>query len=247
MKLSDMIAKQKQQEAKAEDAKPAEQANTPTVQGTEQKTGSIFKKPLAVPTVIAKPATPAVPNRSIFQIAARKRADTSGTSEAAELGSAKVENEKPNPFRFAKPSIKQAQGEKVALEDIVSGDSPDLDALGNYELEAAKQFSHDEQPEGYTQEEVEHVRNAFKLLEANMDNKEALASCVRTVVSTLQANPNTREILRPEDLGLMVRGLRQSAGILASKKQARATKKNVNEDRVGSFMQGFKDLGISLK
>jgi hypothetical protein len=60
---------------------------------------------------------------------------------------------------------------------------------------------------------------------------------VTATLQYLEKNPETRKSLKPEDIGIMVRGLQESTHVTIEKKQKRAAKK-VSQD----FGQGLDDL-----
>ena len=151
------------------------------------------------------------------------------------------------PFAFAAKKETPPVSPTVSKPAVVPEEIPtDRDELAAFEIGGAEEFSHPEQPDGFSEEQIDKIRGLFDMLGDNLNNKEAVANCVRSVISALQDNPNMRAILRPEDLGLMVRGLRTAYGVLAAKKQTAKAKRSVNEEEVNAFLAGFRDLGIKF-
>lgn len=239
MGLKEVLAAKKA--ARVYEVKPAEPAESeiktePAAEPATGGTHSLFRKSAAVATA----AEPATQPKSLF---ANKNIN-------AEPPAAAAEKPKTNPFRFASPSVKQEMGLPVKAEELVggpSGETINLEALENFNFEAGDDFDHPGQPTEYTEEEAERVRSLFQMLAENIDQREAVAEVVYTITSRLQSNPNFKEILRPEDFGLMVRGMRTAYGVLAAKKSETKSKRAPNSENVNDFLMGLKDIGFGKR
>ena len=78
--------------------------------------------------------------------------------------------------------------------------------------------------EKYTQEEMEQLKGALEMLRDNITDRNTVGQVIRTVMLSLKENPELKEIVKPEDIGLMVQGLRNAAGAQIAKKVERKGK-----------------------
>lgn len=255
--FKDLIAKQISREANAP-ATPTQSPAPVPVAEPERNSGTEMNGH-APAAPVEKPSTP----KPLFATAAPKPNPFAATQTVAKTPStpSKVETVAPNTktlFGAAKttggipaanPFAKSAASSVAPIAPVAPKPAeinPDKDELAAFEIGGAEEFSHPEQPGEFSKEQVEKIKSLFQMLEDNLNNKDAVANCVRTVISSLQANPNMRSILRPEDLGLMVRGLRTAYGVLSAKKQERKSKRSVDEKEVNEILMGLRDMGLKF-
>ncbi len=111
---------------------------------------------------------------------------------------------------------------------------------------SADEFNAEEQPEQFSEKEIEDFKNALEVLSNNIDNKEVVGQATASLLQLIQNNENVRQMLQPEDIRLMVRGLRESYGTAIVKKETKQTKKVVSEKNVDGLMKDMSDLDFSI-
>ena len=107
---------------------------------------------------------------------------------------------------------------------------------------SAEAFNDPSQPEKIDKPGMEAIREALNILEANITDKDLVAQSVRNVMLSLSTDPNLKDLLAPEDIGIMVRGLRESYGVAIVKKDGRRKKRDdakVTQNEVDDLMKGF--------
>lgn len=93
-------------------------------------------------------------------------------------------------------------------------------------------------------DDVESVRDSIDILISSMDQPDMVKAAIINVMQQLKGNPALQEILQPEDLGLMVRGLRTCYGVTIAKKGERKTKKVATNQRVEEVVAQLGDFQI---
>lgn len=158
--------------------------------------------------------------------------------------------EKTKAFQFKLPT-KEEQLNDVAVETSVEQPAKPTQATQEVAAESVEgkgatnlsQYQHPDQPETATEEITATFKaNLLLLQEAFGKDKEAVAYNVRNCMEYLQNHPELKEILRPDDVQQMVRGLRTSySGISTAKrnKQSKAKKSNVAVDEVVDLLGEF--------
>lgn len=111
------------------------------------------------------------------------------------------------------------------------------------EAELAREFHYEHQGAEFSQQDADEFRASLEILKNNLDNPSVVGSAIRHVMTTLQEHPGFATILLPEDVGMMVRGLRQSYQTAVVIKQTKAKKtvvKNESVDAALDMMAGMK-------
>lgn len=112
---------------------------------------------------------------------------------------------------------------------------------------ALDKYQHADQPENAEPDATQMFKENLALLEASFgSDKEAVAANVRNCMVYLQDHPELRDILQPEDVQKMVRGLRTSYSGIASSKRNKTKKKvqtSKEVDEMVDLLSGF-DLKI---
>lgn len=109
-----------------------------------------------------------------------------------------------------------------------------------------KEFQFPHQPEAYTPEQVGQIKGALELLANSMNNREMVGQSVYHLLHQIKQNPKLSAILAPEDLGLMVRGLRQSYGVVVQKKTENRSKRQAKVEDVDKLVDDLSSMGISF-
>jgi hypothetical protein len=106
--------------------------------------------------------------------------------------------------------LPQSEPSQPLITEGVSASSEETDGSAPVIMhdEAATQFLH----------MVKGIPDLFQ-------DPDALASSIRGVLFDLQASPHFEELLEPQDIGLMIRGMREALGIAAIRKADNKAKK----------------------
>jgi hypothetical protein len=116
---------------------------------------------------------------------------------------------------------------------------------------SAEEFVHSSQPTEISDAAQEQLRQALGTLVQSFENKELVGSAVTYVMQTISANPHLKDNIQPDDIGLMVRGLRMAYGTVIVKKQQGQEKKRVKQESLNEIDElmsgsGFMDMEIKL-
>lgn len=90
---------------------------------------------------------------------------------------------------------------------------------------SAEEFTHESQPVEYTQEQMDNLQLALVNLQNSFGGKkEQIGDAIRMVGVQLAEHPALCGIMRPEDWGLFVSGLREGYGVAIAKRGERRGK-----------------------
>lgn len=123
--------------------------------------------------------------------------------------------------------------------------SPSTEELARTNITAAE-FNHPSQKAAIPSKDVESFKESIAVLHGSFENKELISAAIANVLGSLKANPNLREILAYEDVGMMVRALRESYGVAVNTKAAKATKTKKASAEQSEIMEMLSDLEIDL-
>lgn len=92
---------------------------------------------------------------------------------------------------------------------------------------SAKQFQHEKQPDKFTDEAAKQLHDAFQMIRDALLAEEPgmIGQAIPYIYQTLRENPHLKDILLPEDVGLMVRAIRTQYGNVVTQKQEKKTKR----------------------
>lgn len=108
------------------------------------------------------------------------------------------------------------------------------------------QFNHPTMLEQFTPEAVDSFRDSIQMLRDSFEHPELVANATRNILITLRENPNFIDILLPEDYGLMVRGLRESYGQVATSKTVNKEKRASAKSSIAAVADFLGDIEIDL-
>jgi len=111
---------------------------------------------------------------------------------------------------------------------------------------SADEFNSPDQPNAFPEIDVISFKEALEILANNIDNKEIVGQATSNILQLIQNNENVKAMLQPEDINLMVKGLRESYGTAIVKKSARKEKTVVNEQNVNKLMKDMSDLDFTV-
>lgn len=152
------------------------------------------------------------------------------------------------------PKKENIQAAAVLIKDAVAemfpeGTSTDIDAPpepGATTGMSVEDFTHPEQPEKYSEKQVETFKKALQFMRDSLEHPETVIQMMKQILKMIEDEGNLVEFLMPEDGGIMTRTLRKSYGIEIAKKDARSTKKAANQKQVNEVLDllGDVDLGV---
>ena len=90
---------------------------------------------------------------------------------------------------------------------------------------SAEEFTHESQPEAYSDKHVRALKDALENLAGAFQFPEQIPDAIRLVGNQIREHPALCKIMAPEDWGLMVRGMRESYAVVIQKKDDRRGKK----------------------
>lgn len=96
--------------------------------------------------------------------------------------------------------------------------------------------------EKYSKEEVESLQGALNLLVENIKDPKMVGQSIKNVMYSLAENPELKTIMKPENIGWMVRGLRESYGMHLAKRSDVVTAKVAKQGKQRAMDDAFADL-----
>ena len=166
-----------------------------------------------------------------------------GSNSAAPSPNAKVSNP------FARRPTAESAGPATAPSTppasvAAKEDSPASEVAAEVPKQVdAEEFVHESQPASYPPEALDNLQIALAQLEASFGTrKEAVADAIRLVGAQIQEHPALCKIMKPEEWGIFVTGLRESYGTAIVKKSERrekSSKKQADVDEAVSVLAGI--------
>ena len=107
-----------------------------------------------------------------------------------------------------------------------------------------------EQIQEQTQEESEdilkgNIKTSLESIINNMQNKDLVSKDFRYILSTLQKHPTLKQILLPEDVGVMVKAIQVCHSSQIKKAQATSSKKRAQDQTVNEISDMLSGMGIT--
>lgn len=136
----------------------------------------------------------------------------------------------------AAPAVGEAAGAAVSSFDLQQ-DVTDILKTGITNVKQADL-------EGF-RKTLEIIREAYKK-ELPGQDISLITSAMKNILGEVRQHEEFMKLLLPQDIGMLVRILRESYGVVLNVKVTREKKKNINkkdEDEFRSLMDGFGDLG----
>lgn len=110
----------------------------------------------------------------------------------------------------------------------------------------AEQFTHPEQPEKFSEEQVQAFKDAISFMHSSLPHKEESPQAMRIVLHMLEEEPLLNDLLLPEDCGAMVRVLKTSFGVEIAKKQTRSAKQQKSTETQNELEDMLNSLGADF-
>lgn len=107
-------------------------------------------------------------------------------------------------------------------------------------------INHDSQPEKFNEKTVAQFKAAVKTVHEHVDDKGLIGDAIKNVLSMLEEHDFLKKIVQPQDIGMMVRGLRENYGVVIQKKQTRTTKRRAGAEEVEKIMADLSDIEIEI-
>jgi len=132
----------------------------------------------------------------------------------------------------ASNAVKQLTNEQIAEQ------------LQTTEIQAIS--SKKDQIQEETDEEIlkGNIKTSLASIVANFSDKELVSKDVRYVLGILQSYPVLKEILQPQDIGIMVKGLQQCYGSQVKRAESTASKTRKKASDVADVSSILDGLGI---
>lgn len=166
--------------------------------------------------------------------------------------------ERTSGFKFAVKSTGSADAKAGTQAATTARELPSVEAEpdvaeATQESQAADGFSvaitdeskyiHPTQPDAASSDATIEFKNRLQqLIDSFGEDKEQVGENVRNCMKYLQANPDLRDLLQPEDVQMMVRGMRTTYANVAQTKRGKKTaaaKTNAAVDEVMDLLSNF--------
>ena len=244
-KLADLLAKSKSKKVEADAAaKPVEGRNVPDVEQVTPKSNSLanatnkvneagkdHKIIVSEPEPATKPDLKPDGRPAQSQPKANPFAKLSANRSNA-LANLKKANTAP---KVAKPDLSKYEEPEPTMEIKAP---PSVEEIASQQIDLSdSEFNNSTQPDGYTEEEATDFRNLFDYLAQHITDPMVVGNATKEIISKLRNNLFLREILREEDIGMMVRGLREAYGVEINKKTAKRAKNTKAEEDAAMMME----------
>lgn len=113
-------------------------------------------------------------------------------------------------------------------------------------VDVAKTFLHETQPDQFTAEQMETIKQSLQMLLECIEDREMVSQALTSIMNNLQQTPELAKILKPEGIGLMVRALRQSFGVQVAKKSERAQKREAAQKDVNETLEILRKMNFGM-
>lgn len=183
--------------------------------------------------------------------------DTEGTKEIIPGGIKSIEPVKGIKLNFLGNKVEQNPQQNASADPLVAvgttgpgepedevlpaSSSGDTVLSGGAEL---KEFNHSQMTEIMMPVDEETFRAAIGILHGVFDNPEIVMNATKNILRSLRDNPQFNNFLVPDDIGMMVRALRNSYGLIASSKTVSKEKRKTKQDSIDAVAD---EIGALLK
>lgn len=144
------------------------------------------------------------------------------------------------------PPLQEPKKETTSLEEQTEAaieDKTEVVASTFSEEDLAAEFNSEDQADKFQQAEIDNIREKLQLLEDNIDDKDIVQNALKIILTRTHEHEFLQGIFHPEDLGLMVRAMRESYGVTVTVKKQRSTKRKQVAQDVSDVMDEISDLG----
>lgn len=107
---------------------------------------------------------------------------------------------------------------------------------------SADEFVYEGQPEAFSDPAMQEIKDALEVLKNSFDEPNILATAMSNCISVLQRHPDMQDNLGPEDVGLLVRALRNSYSSVSTTKMTRKEKRMRNAAEVEEASDALAEL-----
>lgn len=142
---------------------------------------------------------------------------------------------KKQPATASKPRTDNANG------------TPDLNALANIDITLTNDVA--TWPNDLDGIDMSEPANQMRAMLNELSHvllTEDVSHAMQRIMVFLHENPNLKDTLLPEDIGLMVKSLQASHGVVIAKKTANKKKTSVKKEKVEGLAADLADLGFEL-
>jgi len=197
------------------------------------------------PTASASASTTTDATTSTIQITetsvntAAEKKESSIVIESPVQNSQVREQPKPEPSSVPKISLDTMN----EIDDALKDDDPSalvFDFVEGKETELQQRYNYNEQAEQYEDEVTKVLYLQLHKLAGKLED----VVTQNELLDYLDAHPELDKILQPQDIGLMVEGLRRRYGIIRTSKSDTKKKKAAKTQQVDAFADGLGDIGL---
>lgn len=148
-------------------------------------------------------------------------------------------------------TVSPSTGVAVDTEDtaVVETEEEDTVDATAVDTSSVSHFNHPTQPDAMPASIEEDLKRSLDIIKLQFEDRALVGQAIPHIMRSLQENPNLRALLAPEDIGLMVRGLRECYGVAVTVKVEKKAKKETvakEKSEIGKELDGlFNELGMS--
>lgn len=194
---------------------------------------------------------------SLQELLAAKRKEREGATAPEEMAEVEVQVEKQeavepvkpqlaNPFSGLAASLSKNKQEVAVSKPAPASMPAAVTAAKPAQVVDAETYKHSTQLDAVQEQELASLQGAIDLLRDHMDVPDLVGDSIRNVMTLIQARPYLAELMRPEDMGALVRGLRESYGVVIQKKQENRSKRAKSVQKADEFEKLMLESGGDL-
>jgi hypothetical protein len=110
----------------------------------------------------------------------------------------------------------------------------------------AAEYVHESQPIEFSAEQVADIKRSIEMIADNLTDKDMVAQTICYIMQSLQQHPTMVDMLAPEDIGMMVRGLRESYGSTIQVKEVKREKKTTKSKKLDEISGLLGDMDFNV-
>ena len=205
-----------------------------------QKDTTIAAQP-AVKATVVPPPPPPVAQKAISPFAALKKSTAASATSTVKPALAQTQKAIPE-----KDTVLKTDAVTILENDpIVGVNAEDEEADSVPEVVTAEEFNNPQQPDKMASAAVRELQTNMQLLLDSMDMPEQLGQQLYNLMQHIQTHPFLVGNLAPQDVGMMVLGLRMTYGVVIQKKvqkKEKRTARALTASEINEALEGFGQL-----
>lgn len=169
-----------------------------------------------------------------------------GKSSAPQTAAAgKGDGDNPLAALFSGNSGKESMDKNSNKSEVVGPPAASDEVKKKSPSPSLSDLNHESQPENFNDKTVQQFKAGIQLLKDHIDDKDLITDAIRNVLGMLKAHDFLKGHLLPEDMGLMVRGLRNGYGTVIQKKQTKQRKRSASNEEVDKILDNLGDIDLT--